>query len=153
MPSPTRPRATSARPRVVKDWAWPKRSPMAANSAWDSRAYSRASVVRPDQQRTPARELEHHAFAPPIATLASLDQHLLAELVGPGQIALDVADVGQQPEGPAQAAHVTDLGEGVRGPGQPVHGLLGPAVHERDPGQVLEGPGLAPAVAHLARAR
>ena len=151
MPSPTRPNATSARPRVVRDWAWPKRSPMVANRAWDSRAYSRASAVRPDQQRTPAASCSIMPFAPPVAPLASLDQDLLAELVGPGQIALDVADVGQQPERPAQAADVADLGEGVRRAGQPVHRLVGPAVHERDPGQVLQRPRLAPAVAHLAR--
>ncbi len=53
IPSPTRPTDTSTRPRAVRAWAWPKRSPMVWNSACAWRAYSTASRVRPDQHRTP----------------------------------------------------------------------------------------------------
>ena len=147
------------RPPRAPDRAWSGPGPGRSGRRWcgtgrGPRGRTRPPrAVRPDQQRTPERQQQHHALAPTVAALAGLDQHLLAQLVGPGQVALDEADVGQQAERPAQPAHVADLGEGVGRAGQAALGLGGAALDERDPGQVLQRPGLAAAVADLARRR
>jgi len=106
----------------------------------------RIGAPRPQPQCSDQHE--HHAGGPAVAALARFAEHLFREPFGLGEATLMEPHPGEQPERPTEPAGVADVGERGGGLLQPRVGPISATLAEREPRQVLQGPRLAPAVAH-----